>query len=616
MSEHALAALAGIGVLAIVCQWLSWRTHLPAILYLLLAGILAGPATGWLDPDALFGELLFPIISFAVAVILFEGSLTLKFREIRGLERVIRNMVSVGIVITWIIISLATHWLMDFPWSLSWLFGAIMVVTGPTVIEPMLRTVRPSHRVAKTLRWEGILIDPLGALLAVLVFEFIVSRGTGDGAIGHTLFTFAQVLAVGIVVGSVAGYSLGVILRRHLLPEYLHNTTTLLLVFAVFSLSDMIQAESGLLTVTVMGVWMANMRGLHLDDIRGFKEDLSLLLISGLFIILGARIDLEQVATLSWAALPLLLVFQFIARPLKIAVSTAGSSLSWQERAMLSWIAPRGIVAAAVASLFAIKLEQLGYAQAELLVPLTFMIIVGTVVVQGVTARPIGRLLGIAQPPPNGFLIVGSNPLAREIGVALKDQGRTVMIADRNPEGIHKSHMRGIPTYYGNPVSTHASLYMDLTGIGYMLAITPQSDLADLAVLHFRGELGKNNVYRLPESAQTSDTREKRETLPQQGSQNTLFGENASYHRLASLLSQGARIHTTPLTRDYSFLDFQKQHGKNAVPLFFVDPRKKLWICSAEEQKRPGAGWTVISLMKQSDPEQENVKPAEGRVAR
>ena len=610
MNEHTLTALAGIGVTAIVCQWLSWRTHLPAILYLLIAGIVAGPVTGWLDPDAVFGDLLFPFVSFAVAVILFEGSLTLKFREIQGLERVIRNMVSIGIAITWVIIALATHFLMGFSWALSWLFGAIMVVTGPTVIEPMLRTVRPTARVAKTLKWEGILIDPLGALLAVLVFEFIISGSTGNGAFGHTLLTFAEVLAVGIFLGSAAGYSLGVILRRHLLPEYLHNTTTLLLVFAVFTVSDVIQAESGLLTVTVMGIWMANMRGLHLDDIRGFKEDLSLLLISGLFIILAARIDLAEVAALSWVAILLLMVFQFIARPIKILVSTKGSTLSWQERAMLSWIAPRGIVAAAVASLFSIKLEQQGFADADLLVPLTFMIIAGTVVVQGLSARGIGKALGIAQPPPNGVLIVGSNPVAREIAVALKELGLSVLMADRNAQGIHQARLQGIKTYYGNPVSTHASLYMDTTGLGTMLAITPQSDLADLAMLHFRGEFGKNNVYRLPESAYAGATQEKKETLPYQEESNILFSDQASYQRLINMINQGARIHDTHLTKDYTFLDFQKQHGKNALPLFAMDPKKKIITFSAGEQRRPGAGWTLISLIKENEPGDSTVKQA------
>lgn len=251
--ENTIVVIATILLAGMVCQWIAWRVKLPAILFLLLSGVLAGPLMNWLHPDQLFGNLLFPFISLAVAVILFEGSLTLKFQDIPGLEKVIRNMITFGVAITWLITTLATRWLLHFSWEVSLLFGALMVVTGPTVIVPMLRTVRPRENVAHILRWEGILIDPIGATLAVLVYEFIVSGGEQSGfSAGITVF--GKILAIGCLFGAACGYLFGNIMRRHWIPQYLHNFSALALVCTVFSLSNHLEAESGLLSVTVMGL--------------------------------------------------------------------------------------------------------------------------------------------------------------------------------------------------------------------------------------------------------------------------------------------------------------------------------------------------------------------------
>ncbi len=325
--------------------------------------------------------------------------------------------------------ALAAYRLLSFSPELALLFGAFIVVTGPTVIVPLLRTVRPTAHVANILRWEGIVIDPIGALLAVLVFEFIIS-GQGGEAFGHTLASFARIIGVGVVFGVLSGQFLGLALRNHWLPEFLHNVATLALVFAVFALSNVVEAEAGLLTVTVMGIRLANMRAVSIEHILDFKESLSVVLISALFIILAARIDFAQLQALGWGALGVLAVIQFVARPVKIALARWGSSLRWQERALLAWIGPRGIVAAAVAALFSMKLQAAGYAEAELLVPLTFMVIIGTVVLQSATAGLLARALGVAGPEPRGFLIVGANPLARMIAQALLKRGYNSVLCD------------------------------------------------------------------------------------------------------------------------------------------------------------------------------------------
>ncbi|MEO9121737.1 MAG: sodium:proton antiporter, partial [Burkholderiaceae bacterium] len=504
MGEHNVIMLASIGIIAMFCQWVAWRLRVPAILFLLLAGLIAGPFTGWLDPDALFGELLFPFISLSVAVILFEGSLTLRFHEIRGLEKVVRRIVSGGTLITWLVTAMATHWIMGFAWELAVLFGAITVVTGPTVIAPLLRTVRPVARVANILRWEGIITDPVGALLAVLSYEFIVSIKDST-AWGHALMTFGEITLIGALSGVSAGFVVGEILRRNWLADYLVNVTVLALVFAVFAVSNEMHSESGLLSVTVMGIWMGNRKDLPIEGILAFKETLSLMLLSTLFIILAARMDFDSLQALGWRGPVVLALMLFIARPFEMVFSTWGSALSWKERVLLTWIAPRGIVAAAVSALFAIRLQHLGLAHADQLLPLTFMVIIGTVILQSITARPVALALGAVEPDPVGFLIVGANPVARAIGRALNDSSIPVRLCDSDWESIARARMAGLPTYYGNPVSDDAQRNLDRAGLGRMLALGPSDDFNALAATRYRDELGRNKVYTLPSERKGDD---------------------------------------------------------------------------------------------------------------
>ena len=593
MNESIVLSIAAIGVLALACQWFAWWVKLPAILFLLLSGIVVGPLSGWIDPDALFGELLFPMVSLSVAVILFEGSLTLRFSEIKGLGRVVRRMVSSGMLVTWTVTTLASYALLEISFQLALLFGALTVVTGPTVIVPMLRTVRPTAHLANILRWEGIMIDPLGALLAVLVFEFIIA-GSGGTALGHTLLLFAGKIVTGLVFGALAGFALGVVLRRHWLPEFLHNAAALMLVFAVFALSNHVQAESGLLAVTLMGFWLANMRGVDVEGILDFKETLSIVLISGLFIILAARLDFAGVALLGWGALGVLLIMQFVGRPLKILVSTWGSSLTWRERVMLAWVAPRGIVAAAVAALFALQLQQQGLEQAALLVPMTFIVIIGTVALQSISARWVAVWLGVAEPDPVGFLIVGGNPLARAIALTLQKHGYRVLLADTSWSNVRAAMMENLPAFFGKVVSEYADRRLDLVGIGQLLALSSVQEENALAAMRYRTEFGGSNIYSLQvTSEKEGDTKTGK---PPYG--HIAFGEQVSFTRLSKMLAKGAEIRSTRLSDEFGFDEYYKKYYRRAVPLFAINPRAKLFVYTAGGDLKPVSGWTVISLIE------------------
>lgn len=605
MNESIALSIAAIGIISLACQWLAWWIKLPAILFLLLAGIFIGPVSGWINPDELFGDLLFPIVSLSVAVILFEGSLTLKFSEIKGLENVVQRMVTSGMLVTWAVTTTATYYLLDVSFQLALLFGALTVVTGPTVIVPMLRAVRPTAYLSKILRWEGIVIDPVGALLAVLVYEFIIS-GSGEGALGHSLWFFASQILTGLVFGMLAGYTLGVILRRHWLPEYLRSMATLMIVFAVFALSNHIRAESGLLTVTVMGIWLANMKHVDVEDILNFKETLSIVLISGLFIILAARLDIAQIAQLGWGALGVLLIMQFVARPLKVAVSTWGSSLNWRERAMLGWIAPRGIVAAAVAALFSLQLQQRGFEQASILVPLTFIVIIGTVALQSVTARLVAVWLGVAEPEARGFLIVGANSLARAIAKALQKHDIPVLLADTSWNNIRAAMMDDLPTFYGNVVSEYADQRLDLVGIGQLLALSSVHHENAVATMRYRTEFGSENIYSLQViSEKEGDVKTGKPSVGR-----TAFGDDVSFTGLSKMVGEGACIRSTGLTDEFGYDDYHQEYDKRAIPLFAISPSGKMRVYTASQDLKPGSGWTIISMI--SEPQDKFDEPSSG----
>ncbi|MCM5703519.1 cation:proton antiporter [Larsenimonas salina] len=605
--EHAALYLSLIGLLALVCQWVAWKMRLPAILPLLIAGLLIGPASGVLKPDELLGDLLFPLVSLSVAVILFEGSLTLDYKDLRGHGHTVSRLVTWGVLVTGLIGTAAAHWLLGVSWQIAAVAGAVLVVTGPTVVTPLLQTLRAKGNLTQILRWEGILIDPIGALLAVLVYEF-VAIGQDNGAASHTLLLFAKTIGLGFGVGGVGGYIWGRVLRNYWLPQKLHSFGTLMVMLALFAASNTLFEESGLLTVTVLGIWLANMRGVPTAPIIEFKETLSVLLISGLFILLAARISSEQLMALTWPYWLMLAILMWVARPLSVWVCTIGSGLNWREKALLAWLSPRGIVAAAVASLFAIKLEKAGVDGAETLVPITFLVIIGTVVIQSLLSQPIVRLLKVSEPPPTGFLILGANPVARAIARVLVDLGFTVRLTDTSWDAVQEARMAGLPVYYGNPLSEHAIQHLELTGIGRLLPLSPYRELNNLAGLHFEHILGHGNVFRLSEDTGKQAKRQQDKAL---GHLPLLFDQEASYAKLASLIAHGGEVRTASITDTFSMADYEAAHGGRLIPLFVLSAQGKLRVAQAGSALAPKAGDRLVSLILPDSPEMERRKPSE-----
>jgi NhaP-type Na+/H+ or K+/H+ antiporter len=606
LTEEFLYGLSSIIVLGILAQWAAWRFRLPSILLLLGAGFAAGPLLGLLDPDLLLGNMLFPMVSLSVAVILFEGGLSLKLRELGETGGVVQRLITIGTVVTWVLGAGAAYYILGFDLPMAVLLGAILVVSGPTVIIPLLRQVRPSGRIASILRWEGILIDPVGAVLAVLVYEAIIAG---------RLHEFSSMAVVGMLETIVIGGSIGagaallviVSLKRYWIPDFLQNPVTIMLVVGSFALSNALQTESGLLAVTVMGAVLANQKSVSIRHIMQFKENLRVLLISVLFILLAARIKPEALAQISilksFAFIFFLIV---IVRPAAVLVSTVFSDLSWRERGLVAFIAPRGIVAAAVASIFALRMIDAGYPQARGLLPETFLVIVCTVIVYGLGAGWVARRLKVAQASPQGFLILGAQSWAVEIAKAIKEAGYKVVVVDTNLSNIFSSRMSGIPSYYGSGLSESAFMDIEMDGIGRLLALTPNDGVNSLAVLHFDEVFDSSELYQLTPAV---GDREDKEEVSRSLRGRYLFGPEVNHGYLSRRFFTGAVLKKTGLTEEFDFDAFKARYGETAVPLFLINEDKKLQVFTAEKPPSPKPGQTLISLV---DPiEEKSVKDKE-----
>jgi len=354
-----------------------------------------------------------------------------------------------------------------------------------------------------------------------------------------------------------------------------------------------------LLTVTIMGMWLANRPNLDIHPILNFKEHLTVLLISVLFIVLAARIDLQQLLDVAWQALALLLVIQLIARPAKIFVSTVGQDLTWQEKGLLAWIAPRGIVAAAISAIFAERLIALGYEDAQLLVPLTFSVIIGTVVLQSASAGFIARKLGVAEPEPKGFLFVGANAFARSLAQELTKLDLRCVLADSNWDNIRQARMIGLETFYGNPVSEHADIHLDLSGIGGLLAMSHQRYVNVIAAIHYSADFGEQRIFRLASSNDRRRAEKHTVSGSFQGAQ--LFNDTITYSDVLGKINRGATIKATSLTEEFDWRVYQEKYAGSRLPLMVVDAKSNAQPFVAGKSIQPQTGSTILALVEEGE---------------
>jgi NhaP-type Na+/H+ or K+/H+ antiporter len=596
-------AVISLGILA---QWLAWRFKLPSILLLLAFGFAFGQL--YQGGATINSQVLFPLVSLAVAIILLEGGLTLRFRELREAGDSVLRLVLLGAAITWLMAAAAAHWIIGMPWGVALLLGSVLVVTGPTVIAPLLRHIKPARRVASVLKWEGIVIDPVGALLAVLVFQWmsasagVEGHGGGDSALGATLISLGKTFAIGAGLGYAAARLLVFLMRRHWIPDFLQSVVLLSVGVAVFTASNLLQHESGLLTVTVLGIALANQTVAPVRHIIEFKENLRVLLISCLFIVLAGRVQLEELAAIWKQALLFLAALILLVRPISVFLATIGTQLDNKEKLFISWMAPRGIVAAAVASVFALEMAEASHAggapsawadAAASLVPITFVVIVGTVMVYGFTSAPLARKLGLAMRNPQGIIFAGIQDWNIAVGEILKELGYGVLFIDSNHQATARARMAGLRTYNASILSEYVTEEVDLTGLGQLVVTTPNDQVNAMACNAFAHTLGRSNIYQLQPQVSEDNPRE---AVAQDMWGRILFPSKPTYLDIRDRIGAGFVVARTPLTEEFTMENLRERSGNSALLLFIVRASGELRVAT-QETGDPGAGDVVISLM-------------------
>lgn len=582
--------LAGIIILGILAQWVAWRLKIPAILPLILIGLLVGPIAAeflsedkskWIEPiwngkKGLFpGDGLYYFVSLAISVILFEGGLTLKRDEIRNVGPVITKLITLGSAITFFGAAIAAHYVFYLSWEVSFLFSALIIVTGPTVITPILRNIPLKKDVSAVLKWEGILIDPIGALVAVLVFEFI-SVGGDSGFTKTAFIEFGKIILFGTTFGFTFAHALKFVINKNLIPHYLLNVVSLSTVLLVFVESDVFAHESGLLAVVVMGMVLGNSKLQNRKELLYFKESLSVLLISILFILLAANISVDDMMLLyNWNTAVLFGIVVFVIRPLAVFLSTTGSKLKTNEKTFISWVGPRGIVAAGIASLFGTKLIKQGVEGAEYITPLVFMIVLGTVLLNATTARFVAKILGVFLTKSEGILIIGASKFARVIGHYLVSNGRHVVLIDNNQTNINKSLELGLDALNVNIYSESLTDNIELNDVGYLMAMTANSDINKYAINKFSKQFGENGSFRLVTREEMKNSNDN----PKEG----LFSHTDDFVKLTEV------TRTNPIINEIAIKD--KDHydkliemtnsDDDVVPLFVKDKSGELHIISS-----------------------------------
>lgn len=594
MSLSVLTVIMLIGFLGIGSQWIAWRYRMPAIVVMSITGLLVGPIFGLINPEEVLGDLYDPVISIAVAIILFEGSLSLKFKELRGVGRPIFQISTIGAFIAWILGSLTAHYIAGLSWAVAFVIGGLFIVTGPTVIMPLLRQSKLKPRPAKILKWEGIIVDPIGVLLAVFAFEIIVYLTASDPN-GVALLMFFVVAIFSALLGWLFGRFIGWMFELGYIPEFLKSPAVFVVVILCFTIPDEIMHGTGLLSVTAMGMTLANM-GIHsVADMRHFKEDISVLLISAIFIMLSASLKVETLLEIfSPNIIGYVLLMMFAVRPISIFLSTIRSGLSFNERLLIGWIAPRGIVALTVSSYFASILLDAGYEDASILTTLTFALVFFTVVAHGFSIGTLAKKLNLSMEGRPGTLLLGSNLFTVELAKSLMKADVPVLIVDSSWEKLKQTRTEGIPFYYGEMLSEQSEYNLDTIPYEYLISMTEQYSYNSLICTTFLPEYGRTNVFKVSPNEEEKASNPS-DVVDRVGGR-ILFKEGISLDVLNAKIKAGYVFRQTLITEQYSYEQYVQEKDNSTVFLYLVKPSGVLKFYSEEMRTVPGVGDLIISL--------------------
>ena len=626
--------LALIGVLGIGAQWIAWRKQLPAIVLMAIAGLIFGPLIAYLltlglpepvesalsyfrlDPEGDLGDLYRPVIGLAVAIILFEGGLTLRFRDLEAFEgtgHAVSRMVLVAGPLAWILGTCAAHYIVGLRWDLAAMVGGLFVVTGPTVIMPLLRQAHLQHRPANILKWEGIVNDPVGALFAVIAFKYIAYSSAPDATVLGVFGSLAFAAVFGTVAGIVSGWALAQAFRRGMVPEYLKAPVVIVWVLMVYVISNMIGEETGLLAVTALGMTMANSKFAGVVELRRFKEVIAIMLVSGVFVILTATLTPGIIKAMisDWRVWAFVLAMMFVVRPIAVITSTLFSGITLKEAALVSWIAPRGVVAVAVAGLFAAEMQELGRTDGAIFVPLAFALVFTTVLSAGFTIKPVAKALGLAHGDGGeGVMIVGSNPWSRGLAHGIKEMGISVMIADTNWRSIRDARKEGFETFYGEVLSEYAEYNLDHSAFNHVIAATGNDAYNSLVCVEFAPELGQHRVFQIP----LEEGAEESEAIGLSSRGQVLGSRGRAFDVMLRDWWNGWRFRVTRLSEAYTLADYFRDRGKDVDVLMARRPDGGLTIIGPGQEER-AKGATVLAFCPGLDKAMPRGKGAAGEGA-
>lgn len=612
MQEQAIV-IAVVGVLGIGAQWIAWRTGWPAIVLMLAAGFLAGPVLGLINPEHAFGDLLEPMISVGVALILFEGGLSLELRELKKIGGGLWRLVFLGVPLGWLFGSLASYYIGGLVWPVAILFAGILVVTGPTVVMPLLRQSAVQQRPAALLKWEAIVNDPIGALCAVIAYEYFRLSTLDGGMAFEVVPKIALAAAIAAAIGFAAAWLIAWSFPRGYVPEYLKVPVLLVAVVGTFVLSNQIEHEAGLVAVTVMGIAMANMHISSLRSIHPFKQNIAVLLVSGIFILLSASLEFSDLRFFDWRAAAFLVALVVLVRPATILISLLFSNVPWNERLFLAWIAPRGIVLVAISGLFALRMGELGYEDGSILIGLSFGVVVTTIITSGFTVNLIARLLKVKGAERPGLLIVGATPWTTALAKLMHELDAPVMVTDWSWSRLKPAREAGLPTYHGEILNEATEHTLDLTPYQVLVAATDNEAYNALVCSEFAPEIGTDKVYQLGESASDSPF-----ALPESLQGRALFASGFSVEDVHDRQMAGWVFRRTKLSDQFNLEDARETLPPQANMLLLLQPDGTMKFFTHASAPEPQAGDTIISFSpprnkQPRDKQAEKSRKAEGK---
>ncbi|GBR11627.1 cation:proton antiporter [Acetobacter oeni] len=577
-------------------QWIAWRFRLPAIVLLFGLGLLLGPGLDVLHPSELIGPLFHPIVSLAVALIVFEGGMALDFRQWREAGEGILRLTLLALPINWVLGSAAAHYVGGLTWGPACLFGSIVVVTGPTVVLPLLRQAKLQPRIASFLRWEAILNDPVGAILAALVLEILLMRpdeGTGAFVIGILPQVIIS-LIVSIGLGISGGWAVRQLFVRDLMPEQLKMPLLLTLALALYALGSLFMDGAGLMAATVFGMALANMRVPGLGELQRMKESLVVLIVSLLFILLTADLQRVVLERLSWSIFALTCAVIFVVRPLGIYLSTIGSALSWSDRIFLGWIAPRGIVAAAVAGVSGIRLSEAGFVSAEFVMPAVFAVIAATMLLHGFSLTPLARRLHLTLSNVPALAIVGASAWSRNLAEVMIRSGTPVTLVDTAARGLVPARRAGVPVLHAEMLSEAGAESLEELPADYLIAATPDAIYNGMVCAHLAPHFGRARVYQVSPGIRRLD---QYRGLSRDARGKVLGQPEWNFTLLDTLFADGWRFQALNVTAG-TFETYARPDGSRLV-LVTIRPGVGFSIQSAEDaqQEPPVVGDVLIAFV-------------------